>query len=384
MVDLYEILGLGSDATVSEIKRAYRRLARRFHPDINPGDRTAEVRFRQILVAYETLTDPEQRSRYDETGSVSAPASSVTVGFEGFDFSLDAAVGERASTFGDLFADIIRQEAGRALAEERERGSDLHADFAVTFDEALAGAVRTVTVTRAEVCRACGGAGTLRGSEDSCVPCGGSGAVRSARGHMVFSSPCPHCGGAGRQIACDCRSCAGEGIEVRSEPIPLRIPPGTADLARLRVAGKGNAGRRRGAAGDLYVTVHVAPHPVFRREGDDLHLIVPVAIHEAALGARVDFPAPDGPSRLRVPPGTQSGQRFRLRGRGLALGPDGPRGDLVVEIRLVLPQIVDERSKALLREFGRVQTEDVRALLFREAGQTRGIDREAAGVEPHP
>jgi len=379
-VDLYEVLGLGSDATVSEIKRAYRRLARRYHPDINPGDRAAEVRFRQILVAFETLSDPDRRSRYDETGSASDPSAAASVGFEGFDFSVEAIVGERASTFGDLFAGVFRREAARPPAQEGGRGADLHADLALTFDEALAGGVRPVMVTRSDRCRVCGGAGVLRGSDAPCLPCGGAGSVRSGRGHMVFSSPCPYCGGAGRQITCDCRACGGEGLEVRSEAIDVRIPPGIADHARLRVAGRGNVGRRGAAAGDLYVTVRVAAHPVFRREGDELHIEVPVAIHEAALGARIEIPTPDGRWRLRVPPGTQSGQRFRLRGRGVPLGTPGARGDLVVELRLVLPQIIDERMKASLREFGEAQTEDVRATLFREAGRPGGAG-DAAEVE---
>jgi molecular chaperone DnaJ len=182
---------------------------------------------------------------------------------------------------------------------------------------------------------------------------------------MVFSKPCAVCGGSGRQGQTRCPSCNGQQVEIRSESLTINIPPGLADGARIRVPSKGHAGRNGGESGDLYITVHVQPHPVFRREGDDLHLTVPVAVHEAALGAKVDVPAPDGVARLRVPPGTQSGQRFRLRERGIASPRDGRRGDLVVEVRLVLPRLLDERSKELLREFGRINAGNVRQDLGR-------------------
>jgi molecular chaperone DnaJ len=185
---------------------------------------------------------------------------------------------------------------------------------------------------------------------------------------MVFSRSCTACGGSGQQRPRACEPCAGIGQETRSETIQVRVPAGIADGERVRVPGKGNAGLRGGTAGDLYITVHVAPHPVFRREGDDLHLVVPIAIHEAALGARVDIPTPDGTARLRVPPGTQSGQRFRLRERGAISTRDGRRGDLVIEARLMLPKLLDERSKELLREFGRINGENVREHLQGETG----------------
>jgi molecular chaperone DnaJ len=177
---------------------------------------------------------------------------------------------------------------------------------------------------------------------------------------MVFSKPCGVCGGSGRQRQTRCPTCAGQQIEMRTEPLTIRIPAGVADGARIRVPAKGHVGRNGGDNGDLYVTVHVQPHPLFRREGDDLHLLVPVAVHEAALGAKIEVPSLDGPARLRVPPGTQSGQRFRVRERGLPSALDGRRGDLVVEVRLALPKLLDERSKELLREFGRINNEDVR------------------------
>jgi molecular chaperone DnaJ len=357
-MDLYDVLGVKRGASPGEIKRAYLRLARRFHPDINPGDQAAAVRFRQIALAYETLGDPERRQRYDQTGVVSASAEAPTFLFEGFDFSVEAVLGDRASTFGDLFADVLRGDM-RAAAQPG-RGADLHANVTVSFEEAMRGATRSVTVTRHETCRACLGSGFVRAPETPCLRCGGVGTVRSARGHMVFSRVCSYCGGSGRQATSACRACGGEGLAARAEPVTFGVPAGVADQARLRVPGKGSAGKHGGPVGDLYVTVHVLPHPVFRRDGDDLHLQVPIAIHEAGLGARIEVPTIDGRATLRVPPGTQSGQRFRLRGRGAPSPGSDRRGDLLVEVRLVLPPVLDERSKELLREFGQIHGEDVR------------------------
>jgi molecular chaperone DnaJ len=353
-MDLYVVLGVRHGASEAEIKRAYRRLARRYHPDINPGDNMAEARFRQILQAYETLMDPDRRSRYD-SGTVSEDARRAS-GFEGFDFSARGA--DYSATFGDLFAEVLTERGTRKTVPER--GADLHQTIHLSFDDALAGVKRPVTVTRRETCRGCAGTGRTRVSPGPCVICQGTGAVRSVRGHMVFSRSCTSCVGTGQQRPRACDPCGGGGQETRSETIQVRVPAGVADGDRVRVPGKGNAGLYGGPAGDLYITVQVAPHAVFRREGDDLHLVVPIAVHEAALGARIDIPTPDGTARLRVPPGTQSGQKFRLRERGAVSTRDGRRGDLVVEVRLMLPKLLDERSKELLREFGRINGESVR------------------------
>lgn len=358
-MDLYIVLGVQRSASPGEIKRAYRRLARRYHPDINPGDREAASRFREILDAYETLIDPDRRRRYDSgsTGGVSADAPAY--GFAGFDFS-KTAEGERATTFGDLFEDVFTRRSGRDRRDESERGADLHLKTVLTFDEAWKGVQWPVTVTRQEACRSCAGTGFHRTVESRCVACEGSGVVRSVRGHMVFSKNCPHCGGTGRLRQLTCESCHGQAVETRAESITVRIPPGVADGARVRVPGKGHAGVRGGAFGDLYLDVEVKPHPIFQRVGDDLCLMIPIAIHEAALGARIEIPTPEGPVRLRVPPGTQSGQRFRLRERGMPSPKNAPRGDLIVEVRILLPKVLDERSKELLREFGRINGENVR------------------------
>ncbi len=357
-MDLYVVLGIAPGASTSDIKRAYRRLARRYHPDINPGDHDAAVRFRQILDAYETLIDPDRRRRYD-LGMREAEAP-PTYGFEGFDFSTRVQ-GPHASTFGDLFADVIADRHGQRGAPEPGRGADLHVALALGFEEAMAGAERPVTVTRRETCRGCHGSGVRRAAAVRCPLCQGGGTVRATRGHMVFSKSCPHCGGTGHQRALACELCHGLGAETRAETITVRVPAGVADGERIRVAGKGNAGTGGGPHGDLLIAVQVAPHELFRREGDDLHLVVPVGVHEAALGARIDVPTLDGPARLRVPPGTQSGQRFRLRERGAPSPRTGQRGDLVIEVRLAMPRVLDERSKELLREFGRIHGDAARA-----------------------
>ena len=355
-MDFYIILGVERAANVSDIKRAYKRLARRFHPDINPGDRMAAAQFRQIAEAYETLSDPDRRRQYDARGRASS-AEPPTYGFEGFDFSASVS-GASAPTFGDLFADVIRQPARHEGGPTR--GADLHQAIDVSFEDAMHGGQRPLTVTRQERCRTCHGLGRLHVAESRCTSCHGTGVLKSARGHMVFSRPCGQCGGAGRERQTVCPACDGQQVEMQTEPLTLDLPGGLTDGTRIRVPGKGHVGRDGGENGDLYITVHVQPHPLFRREGDDLHLVVPVAVHEAALGVRVEVSTLEKPARLRVPPGTQSGQRFRMRERGAPSNRQGRRGDLIIEVRLVLPALLDERSKELLREFGKINSEDVR------------------------
>lgn len=358
-MDFYVILGLERGASLGDIKRAYKRLARKCHPDINPGDRMAAAQFRQVAEAYETLSDPDRRSRYDALGRTGPSADEATFGFDGFDFSVSVS-GASASTFGDLFADVLQARDTRRQDHAAERGADLHQLIAVSFAEAMRGGDHPFTVTRQVACRTCGGTGRQNVADSRCLHCLGSGVVKSARGHMVFSKPCAQCGGSGRQRQQACAACGGQQVVMRSESLTIKMPAGLADGAQVRVPDKGHAGRNGGPAGNLYITVRVEEHPLFKRDGDDLHLTVPVAIHEAALGAKIDVPALEGTARLRVPPGTQSGQRFRLRERGAPSPRDGSRGDLVVEVRVVLPRVLDERSKELLREFGQINGDDVR------------------------
>ncbi len=357
-MDLYEILGVRRGAGGGEIRRAYRRLARRYHPDLNPGDREAQARYAQITRAFETLNDPERRRAYDAGVLLEPTEPAPSYGFEGFDFSVQASVGAEASTFGELFADVLTRTLGGQ--EGPQRGAHLHATVSISLAEALTGAERQVPLTRHVACRVCLGRGAVQAAACDCPACGGTGRVRSSRGHMVFARPCERCGGSGQLSWVTCRSCGGQGVEVRGETVAVAVPPGIADGAELRVPGGGHAGRRGGERGDLFVRVQVEPHPLFRREGPDLHLVLPVAVHEAALGARVEVPTLEGPVLLRVPPGTQSGQRLRLRGRGLPAPRQGTRGDLLAEVKLVLPSPLDERAKELLREFARIHHEDVR------------------------
>jgi molecular chaperone DnaJ len=356
-VDLYIVLGVEHDASDTDIKRAYRRLARRFHPDINPGDRAAETRFKEVVRAYETLIDRDRRTRYD----AGLPATPEPVPhrseFEGFDFSSRGV--DYSASFGDLVADVLLEREGRPQADVR--GTDRHLELRLGFRDAVSGGTHTLTLSRRDLCRGCDGRGVALASPAACPMCQGGGAVRSVRGHMVFSRTCTGCGGTGQARPQACRACGGSGQAMYTEPLAVRMPPGVADGDTIRVAGKGDAGVRGGAPGDLYVKVLVEPDAQFTRHGDDVHLAVPIAIHEAALGARLEVDGLDGPVRLRVPPGTQSGQRFRIRARGVPSPRTGMRGDLVVEARLMLPATLDERSKELLREFGRLNASSVRS-----------------------
>jgi molecular chaperone DnaJ len=369
-MDFYVILGLGPDATAADIKRAYRRLSRRYHPGINPGDRTAEEMFTRISEAYEVLMDPRRRQEYDTAGVIPSKASQPGVPqFTEFDFSVRAH-GAQASTFSELFAEVLNPvpEAG---AGRPEPGADLHATLAVPFEVQFTGDERQVVITRQVPCSACHGAGVRATTEGRCPRCEGRGQTRWARGHMVFSKECAACGGTGRRRSDPCAACLGHGRGVRSEAVTVPVPPGVRDGARLRVPEHGNAGRNGGPTGDLYVTIEVAPHPFFVREGDDLRFTVPVAVHEAVLGARIEVPMFDGTIRLNLPPGTQGGRQFRAKGRGFPTA-SGGAGDLVAEVRIVLPAMIDDRSRELIREFGRLNTEDVRkdfALRAEEPGK---------------
>jgi molecular chaperone DnaJ len=356
-VDFYVILGLEPGASPAEIKRAYRRLSRRYHPGVNPGDRQAEAMFDRITEAYQTLSDPERRRQYDAVGGAASPRPQAgAFEFAGFDFSF-AAQGTDAATFSELFAEVLHPPAhddGKA-----ERGADLYAALTISFQEAFRGVDRQIVVTRQVLCGGCGGTGRIRTPEGRCAQCNATGHVRWARGHMVFAKSCGACGGTGRRRFQRCEVCGAQGRLVRSEPVAVRVPAGVLSGARLRVPERGHAGRRGGRNGDLYVDVQVEPHPLLHREGDHLFIVVPVAVHEAVLGARIDVPTLDGGVKLRIPPGTQAGQRFKISGRG-APTPSGSRGDLIVEVKLVLPALADERSKELMREFARLNGEDVR------------------------
>lgn len=369
-MDLYTLLGVTRAASADEIERAYRRLARRYHPGINPGDRVAETLFRQVEEAFQVLSDLERRREYDRDGAppVAGPVE-ATIAFAGFDFSAPAE-GPEAATFAELFADVFQEAAREATSPTR--GVELETTLRLSFEEAVRGGDFPLSIIRQDRCVACAGDGRVPLPPRPCPRCEGQGSGRWARGHLVFTKVCEMCGGSGRLSHQACRTCAGTGVSPRSEVATVRVPPGLETGARIAVPGRGHAGARGGPAGDLYVTVDVASHPFFRRDGRDLLVTLPVAVHEAALGARVDVPTLDGPVRLRIPPGTPAGRRFRIPGRGVPAAhrpgdsPPAPAGDLIVEVQIVLPSVRDERSRELLKEFGRLNSADVRKHFFEE------------------
>jgi molecular chaperone DnaJ len=357
-MDFYVVLGVRRQANDGDIRRAYRRLARQYHPDINPGDREAAARYRDIAAAYETLVDPDRRQRYD--AGEFATSRAADSGFAGFDFSPQVHA-EPSTTFGDLFASVIVGASDR----RPRRGADVHVQAAITFEDVARGSTARVTVARHVPCRLCGGAGVADLPGAACQSCDGRGMTRVARGHMVFTRPCTRCAGSGQRMRQACVACDGAGTESRSDVLAVTVPPGVQDGAVVSVEGMGHSGHQGGPPGDACVTITVTPHALYRCDGDNLLVEVPVAVHEAGLGTRVTLPMLDGPAvRLRVPPGTQSGQRFRLRERGLPAARGGGRGDLVAEVRVMLPRLLDERSKELLREFGRLQQDSVRDARF--------------------
>jgi molecular chaperone DnaJ len=366
-MDLYEALGLRRNASAAEVRRAYQKRARQLHPDLNPGDPVAAERFREVSRAFEVLSDPHRRAQYDR-GEAPASAPAVPdVGFEGFDFSAEVRID--GAGFHDIFEGVL--QAGRRPGGDETRGEDLEQTTSVSFEECFQGTRRRVHVVRQDRCPVCDGRGELSLRPRPCPICQGAGQVRKSRGRMIFTRRCTECGATGVVGHQTCSRCSGEGRIMQSEWLEVQIPPGVDDGSRVRLAGWGNAGRRGGPSGDFILVVQVQPHPFYRREGSDLHCLVPVTITEAALGAHVEVPTPDGAVRIELPAGTQAGQRFRLRKRGLpklqAAEPApardrarGERGDLWVEVQVRVPVVSDDQSRALLEEFARRNPEDPR------------------------
>ncbi|HET9316997.1 MAG TPA: J domain-containing protein [Vicinamibacteria bacterium] len=356
-MDHYELLGVRRGASTAEIKRAYQKLARQLHPDLNPGDPIAADRFQWVSRAFEVLSDPQRRSQYDRGEPAPAPPRPPDVGFQGFDFSAEVRVG--SLDFREFIDGVLRPSP--TADSETRRGEDLEQVAEVSFDEAFHGAVRRAHLMRLDPCSGCAGSGELPFNPRPCPSCGGSGQVRASRGRMIFTRRCGECAGAGTVGRRSCGRCAGEGRLMQSEWIEVHIPAGVADGARLLVPGAGNAGRRGGPPGDFALVVRVAPHPFYRREGEDLHCQVPITITEAALGAHIEVPTPDSSMTIEIPAGTQTGQRFRLRKRGFPrLGEKG-RGDLFVEAQVWVPPAGDDESRRLLAEFARRNPHDPRA-----------------------
>lgn len=367
--DYYELLSVGRKATQKEVRQAYRKLARKYHPDLNPGDKSAEEKFKQVQEAYDVLSDAKKRQMYDQFGfdaerrTAAPPEQDPDAHFDfgGFDFG-----GTGGTNFRDLFSQFFRGGAG-AAAPEDEPGSDLEYGIEIDFWEAVRGTVKKVTISRLEACASCGGSGAV-GSPQTCEACGGTGHVSQVSGRMRFNVACTRCGGTGR-LRATCRVCGGEGRVRRTETIDVRIPAGVQTGSRVRVPGHGNAGTHGAPPGDLYFITDVKPHPFFERRGDDLYTVVPITVSEAALGAKIEVPTLDGRSLLRVPPGTSSGQKLRLREKGVpSVRQPGKRGDLYVELQVVVPKPIDERVRNLLRELARLEPEDPRRDLFALAG----------------
>jgi molecular chaperone DnaJ len=381
--DYYELLGVPRKASVKDIRAAYRKLARKYHPDLNPGDKSAEEKFKQIQEAYEVLSDTKKRQMYDQFGfNVPGPGGGPPPGagrggspedihfdFGGFDFggAGGGAAGAGGTSFRDLFSQFFRGAGAAQAGDQEEQGSDLEYQIDITFAEAMRGTVKKITFTRLDVCNVCHGAGFMPGDEKVCPTCGGSGQVAQVSGKMRFQVTCSRCGGTGR-LHTICRNCGGEGRVQRAETLDVRIPPGAQTGSRVRVAGRGNAGTQGGPPGDLYIIMKVEPHPFFERRGDDLYTVVPVTVPEASLGAKVEVPTIDGRAQVRIPPGTNCGKKLRLREKGApSTRHPGKRGDQIVEVQVVVPKPEDERVRNLLKELDKVDHEDPRREIFARA-----------------
>jgi molecular chaperone DnaJ len=406
--DYYEILGVKKSASAEDIRKAFRKLARKYHPDVNPGDKSAEEKFKTLSEANDVLSDPKKRKIYDQVGFYSDnidPATAeayaragggsggsggfpggfpggtqdggqgVHFDFGGFDFSdlVDSASRGRRSgggggggSFRDIFGSIFGGGQGAAQAEQGpEPGTDLEYQVNVPFWTAIRGGVMRLNISRHDVCSTCHGQGSLE-APGKCPECNGTGQITQTGGRMKFNVQCPRCHGTGKNLT-TCPTCHGEGTVTKTEPLEVRIKAGTRDGQRIRVPGKGNAGGHGGAAGDLYAIIRTEEHPIFHRDGDDIYLTVPVSSTEAALGAKIEVPTIDGRALLKIPPGTQSGQKLRLREKGVpSATKEGVRGDEIVEITVTVPMPRDERTKELLRELAKLNPEDPREELWKK------------------
>jgi molecular chaperone DnaJ len=346
--DYYEILGVPRDASAKEIKAAYRKLARKFHPDVNPDDAAAEDRFKEVAEAFAVLSDKDRRATYDRGGH--AAFGSGFDPFSGGGFNprdFDFGMGDLSDLFRMFSGGSRRGPAGGGAT----RGEDIEFEVAVPFEDAVRGTTIAIRVPRQAACGECGGQGIRpRSTEVGCPECGGSGRIVRTSGRIPMASSCARCGGTGRLRGVPCDPCAGSGRRGTEERVRVRVPAGVSAGARVRVAKKGNAGLRGGPPGDAYLKIRVEPHPTFRRDRRDLVCDVAIGIARAALGGAVEIPTLDGPATITIPPGTRSGQRFRLRERGVPAGGGKAAGDLYAVIQIHPPKDLDDRTRELLEE----------------------------------
>ncbi len=387
--EYYQVLGIKRDAKPEEIKKAYRRLARKFHPDVNPGDKSAEERFKKITEAHDVLSDPKKRSVYDRFGQYSdnladMAARGATPGgggggsgrsapfdFTGFDWgsttTSNTSGGGGGSSFRDIFADLFGGGGGKQEKEPPrpmpKRGDDIEMPLALSFEESVKGLTTNITVNRSEQCSRCNGAGDAGGPLLVCPTCSGTGQVQRAGGRLRFAQECPDCGGAGKRRS-PCAVCHGKGTVPKSEQVKVRIPAGVDTGSRVRILGKGEGGRLGAPAGDLFIITNVGKHQHFTRKGDNIYVTVPVTVAEAALGAKIEVPTVEGKAQLRIPPGTQSGQKFRLRERGVpSLRNPQARGDQFIEVHVTLPKVISEETKELLKRYAQLNPENPRVAM---------------------
>ncbi len=341
----YETLGVGRDANADAIKKAYRGLAMKYHPDKNPGDKTAEHRFKEVSEAYDVLKDEQKRAAYDRFGHDAFVNGGGARHGGGFDFA--------SGGFADIFEEMFSQFTDGRGRGSRARGADLRYNLEITLQDAFAGKQATLRVPSSVGCEACKGSGGEKGAQPvACPTCRGSGRVRASQGFFTIERACQACGGAGRLIEKPCRACGGAGRQRKEKTLQVSIPAGVEDGQRIRLAGEGDAGMRGAPPGDLYIFLSIAPHPLFQRSGGDLHCRAPIPMATAALGGTIEVPGIDG-SRVRVavPAGAQSGQQFRLRGKGMSVMRAGARGDLYVEVAVETPVNLTKRQQELLQEF---------------------------------